>query len=83
MPLYMREIDEALGCCRTFVSIGTSGNVYPAAGFARGARAAGARVVELNMEPSRGGADVFHDGRYGPAGTIVPAWVDEILAAQR
>ena len=83
MPLYMEEIDDALGCCRTFVSIGTSGNVYPAAGFARAARAVGAHVVELNMEPSRGGADVFHDSRYGPAGKVVPAWVDEILAAQR
>ena len=83
MPLYMREIEEALRCCRTFVSIGTSGNVYPAAGFAREARAAGARVLELNMEPSRGGADVFHEGRYGPAGTIVPAWVAEMLATRR
>jgi NAD-dependent deacetylase len=82
MPLYLEEIYEALGQCRIFVSIGTSGNVYPAAGFAREARASGAQVVELNMERSRGGADVFHDGRYGPAGTIVPAWVDEILKAQ-
>ena len=82
MPLYMDEIYAALRRCRTFVSIGTSGNVYPAAGFAREARACGARVVELNMEPSRG-ADVFHDGRYGQAGTIVPAWVDEMLAGQR
>jgi len=81
MPLHMDEIYEALSRCRTFVSIGTSGNVYPAAGFAREARSRGARVVELNMEPSRG-ADVFHDGRYGPAGKVVPAWVDEVLQAQ-
>jgi NAD-dependent deacetylase len=80
-PLYLEEIDEALGQCRTFVSIGTSGNVYPAAGFAREARARGARVVELNMEPSRG-TGVFHDSRYGPAGKVVPAWVDEVLEAQ-
>ena len=82
MPLYMDAIYEALSCCRTFVSIGTSGNVYPAAGFAREARSRGARVVELNMEPSQGAA-VFHDGRYGPAGKIVPIWVDEVLEAQR
>jgi NAD-dependent deacetylase len=82
MPLYMEEIDDALRRCRTFVSIGTSGNVYPAAGFAREARSRGAHVVELNMESSRG-ADVFHEGRYGPAGKIVPAWVDETLQAQR
>ena len=79
-PLRMEEIYEALSRCRTFVSIGTSGNVYPAAGFAHEARSCGAHVVELNMEPSRG-ADVFHDGRYGQASKIVPAWVDEVLQA--
>ena len=80
-PLHLDEIYETLSHCSTFVSIGTSGNVYPAAGFAREARGCGARVVELNMEPSRGGADVFHDCRYGPAGKVVPAWVDEMLRA--
>jgi len=78
MPLFMDEIYEALGRCRIFASIGTSGNVYPAAGFAREARLRGAHVIELNMEPTRG-SDVFHDGRYGPAGKVVPAWVDELL----
>jgi NAD-dependent deacetylase len=78
MPLHLEEIDEALSRCRIFVSIGTSGHVYPAAGFAREARSRGARVVELNLEPSRV-ADVFHDGRYGPASKVVPAWVDELL----
>jgi len=77
----MEEIYDALSRCRIFVSIGTSGNVYPAAGFAREARSRGAQVVELNMEPSSGG-DVFHYGRYGPASKIVPAWVDELLNAQ-
>jgi NAD-dependent deacetylase len=80
-PLYLDEIYEALRGCRIFASIGTSGNVYPAAGFAHEARANGAHVVELNMEPSRG-AKVFHDGRYGKAGTIVPVWADEVLDAQ-
>jgi len=82
MPLYLEEIDEALNSCRIFASIGTSGNVYPAAGFAREARERGAHVVELNMESSRG-ADVFHEGRYGPAGKIVPVWVEELLKAQQ
>jgi len=80
-PLCLAEIQEALGRCRTFVSIGTSGRVYPAAGFAGEARARGARLVELNLEPSLG-AGVFHEGRYGPAGLIVPAWVDEMLKAR-
>ena len=78
MPLYMREIEQALSDCSTFVSIGTSGNVYPAAGFAAQARAAGAKVVEINMEPSLT-AHYFHDGRYGPATRMIPAWVNEYL----
>jgi NAD-dependent deacetylase len=76
MPLYLDEIYAALNRCRTFVSIGTSGHVYPAAGFAHEARAHGAQVVELNLEPS---GNVFHEGRYGPASQVVPAWVDETL----
>lgn len=80
MPLYLDVIEQALGDCRVFVSIGTSGSVYPAAGFARHARHNGAHVVELNLEPSLG-AGVFHEGRYGRAGEIVPAWVEEVLNA--
>lgn len=81
MPLYLDEIDTALDDCDLFVSIGTSGNVYPAAGFARTARRRGAQVMELNMEPSVG-AGYFHEGRYGPATEVVPAWVEEVLAGQ-
>ena len=81
MPLFMDVIEEALSSCRLFASIGTSGNVYPAAGFARLARARGAHVVELNLEPSLGARD-FHDGRYGPASQVVPAWVEAVLAEQ-
>ncbi len=79
IPLYMDEIQRSLERCRTFVSIGTSGDVYPAAGFVRQARAAGARTVELNLEPSRN-AGVFDQGFYGPATKVVPAWVEEMLA---
>ncbi len=78
MPLYMDKIEEALAGCRLFASIGTSGNVYPAAGFVRMAKDAGARVVELNLEPSLG-AKVFHEGQYGPATVVVPSWVDSLL----
>ena len=79
MPMHMPEIEQALAQCALFVSIGTSGNVYPAAGFAAEAKAAGAKVLELNMEPSVN-ARRFHDGRYGPATKTVPAWVAELLA---
>ena len=81
MPLHMEEIEDALRQCHTFVSIGTSGNVYPAAGFARAARAKGAHVLELNLEPSMG-AQIFHTGYYGPATQIVPAWVESTLRDQ-
>jgi NAD-dependent deacetylase len=78
MPLHMDEIDKALKRCRLFVSIGTSGNVYPAAGFVRKARKRGARTLELNLEESAG-AEAFHQGRYGRASRIVPEWVEEAL----
>lgn len=81
MPLCLPEIGAAIQRCELFVSIGTSGNVYPAAGFAAEARRAGARVMELNLEPSLG-ATAFHEGRYGRATELVPAWVDELLAGQ-
>ncbi|TVQ58719.1 MAG: NAD-dependent deacylase [Rhodobacteraceae bacterium] len=68
----------ALGACETFVSIGTSGAVYPAGGFVREARAAGARTLELNLEPSEV-SRLFHETRLGPASDLVPAWAAEIL----
>jgi NAD-dependent deacetylase len=61
------------------VSIGTSGAVYPAAGFVRSARDLGARTLELNLERSQGSA-WFHESRLGPATEVVPEWVDEMLA---
>jgi len=73
MPLEMERTYTALESCGLFVSIGTSGNVYPAAGFVETARMAGARTVELNLEPSEG-ATLFEEAVYGPAGTIVPDW---------
>jgi len=78
MPLEMGRIGAALADCATFVSIGTSGNVYPAAGFVAQARRAGAHTVELNLEPSEGAA-LFDEAHYGPASRVVPAWVERML----
>ena len=78
MPYEMDRIYAALGAADLFVSIGTSGAVYPPAGFVAEARGAGARCLELNLEPSQG-THYFHEARHGPAGQIVPEWVDEVL----
>lgn len=78
-PYHMDRIAGALAEASLFVSIGTSGTVYPAAGFAARARAAGARTVELNLEPSEN-AGLFDETRLGPASGIVPDWVDGLLA---
>lgn len=77
VPYYLDEISELLTSCDLFVSIGTSGNVYPAAGFFQLARAAGARTVELNLEPSQNAA-AFDDSRYGAATQIVPQFFSEL-----
>lgn len=78
IPYHMAAINDALRNADLFVSIGTSGAVYPAAGFVRNARALGARTLELNLEAGQG-SSWFHDSRFGPATEVVPAWVDEIL----
>ena len=75
----MDRITSALGACGLFISIGTSGNVYPAAGFVQEARSNGALTMELNLEESLG-ASAFHEGRYGPATEIVTGFVDELRA---
>ena len=77
----MDRIYEALGACDLFVSIGTSGTVYPAAGFVMEARAAGAHSVELNLEPSEG-ASLFAEAIYGPATEVVPAFVERLLSSR-
>jgi len=78
MPYDMDRIDEALHACDLFVSIGTSGAVYPAAGFVQTARYCGARTLEINLEPSLG-STLFDESRIGRAGELVPRWVDEVL----
>ena len=79
MPYEMDRIDAALGEADLFVSIGTSGEVYPAGGFVRRASRAGAQTLELNLEPSKG-SRWFDESRHGPASELVPQWVDEMLA---
>jgi NAD-dependent deacetylase len=81
MPYRMDDIHAALRGAHLFVSIGTSGAVYPAASFVRGARDLGAYTLELNLEPSQG-SRWFHESRLGPATKIVPEWVEEVLAAR-
>lgn len=78
MPYQMEQIYSALAQCDLFISIGTSGNVYPAAGFVSEAHAAGAHTVELNLEPSEG-ASLFAEAVHGRAGDIVPAFVRDLL----
>ena len=80
MPYEMDRIEEALRDCGLFVSIGTSGAVYPAAGFVQTARYCGAKALEMNLEPSLGSI-YFDESRTGPASELVPAWVAEVLAA--
>ena len=81
IPYGMERIDEALRRCDLFVSIGTSGAVYPAAGLVQTARYCGARTLEMNLEPSIG-SFLFHESRIGAAGQLVPQWVEEVLAAR-
>ncbi|MGB7404905.1 MAG: NAD-dependent deacylase [Pacificimonas sp.] len=78
MPYQMDRIEQALAEADLFVSIGTSGAVYPAAGFVQMAAAYGARTLELNLDPSEG-SHFFDEARHGPAGTLVPQFVDELL----
>jgi NAD-dependent deacetylase len=79
MPYQMDRLYEAVPACDLFISIGTSGHVYPAAGFVAGAKAAGAHTVELNLEPSEG-ASHFAEAHHGPGTEVVPAYVETLLA---
>jgi NAD-dependent deacetylase len=82
MPYRMEKIYGALASCDLFISIGTSGTVYPAAGFVQEALGAGAHTVELNLEPSQG-ADGFREAIHGRATEIVPAYVEKLLRGGR
>ena len=81
MPLELDAIFEALAACDLFIAIGTSGQVYPAAGFVEEVRRHGqAHTVELNLEPSAVNSR-FAEHRRGPASEVVPRYVAELLAA--
>lgn len=79
VPYHMERIGALLRAADLFIAIGTSGHVYPAAGFAAAARAAGARTVELNLEPSEVASN-FDEAIYGPATQLVPEFVARLLA---
>jgi NAD-dependent deacetylase len=78
MPMRMDDIDRALRKADLFVAIGTSGAVYPAAGFVAEARAYGLRTCEINLEAADN-AELFDEQRLGPASATVPAWVEELV----
>jgi NAD-dependent deacetylase len=78
MPYRMDEIATSLAACRLFIAVGTSGQVYPAAGFVAEAEAAGAHTVEINLDPSAVSHD-FREHRLGPASTVLPEYVDQLL----
>lgn len=80
MPYHLEAIDAAMKQAELFVSIGTSGAVYPAAGLVSEAKRQGTPTLELNLVPSQG-SFLFDESRLGKAGSIVPKWVDEIIAA--
>lgn len=79
MPYELERIEEAVVACDVFAAIGTSGEVYPAAGYVALAAAFGARTIELNLAPA-GGAVPFDEVRAGPATSVVAQWVDELVA---
>ena len=77
IPLQMEEIYNALSQADYFISIGTSGNVYPAAGFVQIANQVGAKTIELNLEPSLG-KNLFQTKIYGPASKVVPEFIENL-----
>jgi len=77
IPLFMAEISTALSRCDLFVAIGTSGQVYPAAGFVEIARNAGARTIEINLDETTASSD-FQERIHGPASIAVPAFLKQI-----
>ncbi|NTS76002.1 NAD-dependent protein deacylase [Catenovulum sp. SM1970] len=77
MPKFMQQIESALYQADIFVAIGTSGQVYPAAGFVDLANQFGAKTVEINLEPS-GSNHLFQQSYIGPASEQVPLFVDDI-----
>ncbi len=82
MPMLMDEIEARLAGADLFAAIGTSGSVYPAAGFVREAQELGIRTCEINLEPSDN-AGLFDERLYGPATSTVPEWAERLLTSRR
>jgi NAD-dependent deacetylase len=80
VPHHMESIADALSGCEQFVSIGASGQVWPAAGFAQAAHSQGVRTLELNLETGAV-SHAFEETRLGRASELVSAWVAEIVGA--
>lgn len=81
IPYHMERIEERLAQADIFAAIGTSGNVYPAAGFVQMASHVGAHTVELNLDPSET-VSHFSETRFGPASETVPIWVDDVISGR-
>ena len=81
VPYRLGDIERHLGAASVFVSIGTSGTVYPAAGMLRTAKMNGARTVEINLAPTTRHSGDVDEGYYGPASKAVPKWVESVMAA--
>jgi NAD-dependent deacetylase len=79
VPYHMDEITEALSRCDLFISVGTSGHVYPAAGFVSMANQVGAHTVEINLEPSQTQSR-FREKIYGKAGEVLPEFIARLMA---
>ncbi|MDR3203580.1 MAG: NAD-dependent deacylase [Deltaproteobacteria bacterium] len=77
-PFHFDLVYEMLSRCSLFVSIGTSGAVYPAAGLVGGAKASGAKTLEINVVPT-GREKLFDEGLYGPATEMVPLWTEKLI----
>jgi NAD-dependent deacetylase len=78
MPLYMNKIEPLLRSCDLFVSVGTSGVVYPAAGFVQTAKYYGAKTIEINLDPIL--SNLHYDKHItGKAGTTLPLFVENLL----
>lgn len=78
IPYQMDRIEQALSDADIFVAIGTSGNVYPAAGFVQLASHVGAHTIEMNLDPGEN-VTLFAEARAGKASETVPTWVEEVL----
>jgi NAD-dependent deacetylase len=78
-PYHMAEIQAAIAACDLFAVIGSSGTVYPAAGFAEDAKELGRRTLSINLDPTSS-ANTFDQLMTGPATRMVPRWVDQVLA---